>query len=325
MSATTSSSAAAPPAAGSGEAFLLALFTETPLHPGTGQSTGIIDLPIQRERHTQFPMIPATSVKGCLRELAEHRWRGPESAAVTTLFSPAVQQGGDLHAGALGFTDARLLAFPVRSLDSVFLWVTYPLALGRLARDLRLAGQDAAGTQAAAPEPNRAVVGPGLPGTIVLEDLSFTAQPRPDWPAVAGRLAGYLPEGETHRTYREKFGQHLVLLRDEDFTDLVEHATQVTARIKLNERKTTSGDGGNLWYEETIPPDTLFHLLVRPEPPRSPSGPVQGRVGVRSRLLELVSGNPFFLQLVSGNPFFLQLGGNETVGQGWCAVRTLGA
>ena len=42
------------------------------------------------------------------------------------------------HAGALSLTDARILAFPVRSLKGVFAWVTCPAVLGRLNRDLKL-------------------------------------------------------------------------------------------------------------------------------------------------------------------------------------------
>ncbi|HLY31875.1 MAG TPA: RAMP superfamily CRISPR-associated protein, partial [Ktedonobacterales bacterium] len=48
-------------------AALLFLYTETPLHAGTGASLGIVDLPIQREVHTQYPMIQGSSVKGALR------------------------------------------------------------------------------------------------------------------------------------------------------------------------------------------------------------------------------------------------------------------
>ena len=40
----------------------------TPLHVGVGTGLGHIDLPIQREVHTKFPMIPGTAVKGALRE-----------------------------------------------------------------------------------------------------------------------------------------------------------------------------------------------------------------------------------------------------------------
>ena len=39
---------------------ILYLFTRTPLHVGAGASVGAIDQPIQRERHTGFPVIPAS-------------------------------------------------------------------------------------------------------------------------------------------------------------------------------------------------------------------------------------------------------------------------
>ena len=43
----------------------------TPLHAGTGQELGIVDLPIQRERHTGFPKIEASGLKGSIREVFE--------------------------------------------------------------------------------------------------------------------------------------------------------------------------------------------------------------------------------------------------------------
>src|SRR5690606_18302582 len=43
---------------------LLLLCTETPLHAGTGQSVAGIDLPIQREVHTQWPCVYGSAVKG---------------------------------------------------------------------------------------------------------------------------------------------------------------------------------------------------------------------------------------------------------------------
>ena len=50
----------------------LFLICETPLHVGSGSDLGIVDLPIQRERHTNFPKIEASSLKGALREAFEN-------------------------------------------------------------------------------------------------------------------------------------------------------------------------------------------------------------------------------------------------------------
>ena len=38
----------------------------TPCHAGSGSSMGIVDLPIQRERHTNWPVIQSSGVKGAL-------------------------------------------------------------------------------------------------------------------------------------------------------------------------------------------------------------------------------------------------------------------
>src|ERR1051325_298764 len=115
---------------------IIGLYAETPLHPGAGASTGAIDLPVQRERHTALPLIQATSIKGVLRDLAERKYpEGANAAKILEVFGPNVG-GGDSHGGALSPTDARLLLFPVRSLEGLFVWTTCPFVIDRLARDL---------------------------------------------------------------------------------------------------------------------------------------------------------------------------------------------
>ena len=43
------------------------MYAVTPCHAGSGSSLGVVDLPIQRERHTNWPMIQASGVKGAFR------------------------------------------------------------------------------------------------------------------------------------------------------------------------------------------------------------------------------------------------------------------
>ena len=45
---------------------IIGLLAETYIHPGTGQSAGAIDLPVARERVTQYPFVPGSSMKGAL-------------------------------------------------------------------------------------------------------------------------------------------------------------------------------------------------------------------------------------------------------------------
>ncbi len=106
---------------------LLFAYCETPVHAGTGRSVGTVDLPIQRERITGFPIVQASSVKGVLR-------------ATTQLFGPDRPEEASSHAGALQVTDLQVVLFPVRSLAGVFAWTTSPSVLARLGRLAKLAG-----------------------------------------------------------------------------------------------------------------------------------------------------------------------------------------
>jgi CRISPR-associated protein Cmr4 len=56
----------------------LLIFTRTPLHVGAVSSVGAIDQPIQRERHTGFPIIPGSSLKGCFAD----QWRLLSSSVI---------------------------------------------------------------------------------------------------------------------------------------------------------------------------------------------------------------------------------------------------
>ena len=52
---------------------LLYLHAITSLHPGSGTALGVVDLPIQRERHTGWPVIPASSIKGVFRDACRRK------------------------------------------------------------------------------------------------------------------------------------------------------------------------------------------------------------------------------------------------------------
>jgi CRISPR-associated protein Cmr4 len=163
------------------KAEMLYLYVETPLHAGSGSNIGVIDLPIQRERVTNYPLVQASSVKGKLRAEA-YQWKtfvdrenALEPAELARLNQDADWQKksdkerereaekrarkkaakelgleivfgpegdeAEHHAGALSPGDARLLLFPVRSLVGVFAWTTSHNILARLKRDLMAAGK----------------------------------------------------------------------------------------------------------------------------------------------------------------------------------------
>ena len=93
---------------------ILYLFTRTPLHVGAGSSVGAIDQPIVRERHTGFPVIPGSSIKGVLASCEPFLARNDKGEYERTPLGYTLFGKQD-DAGKLTFGEARVLAFPVRS------------------------------------------------------------------------------------------------------------------------------------------------------------------------------------------------------------------
>jgi len=91
---------------------MLYVYVETPLHAGSGRALGAVDLPIQRERVTGYPIVQASGLKGRLR--AEARARKMSNLEV--VFGPETDKAHE-HAGALSTGDAKILLFPVFSFN----------------------------------------------------------------------------------------------------------------------------------------------------------------------------------------------------------------
>jgi len=94
------------------KAALLTFYAETPIHMGSGQSVSYVDLPIQRERHTSFPVLWASGIKGVIRNLALRKWTDKDK--VNTIFGPDPEDASDF-ASCISITDAKILLYPVRS------------------------------------------------------------------------------------------------------------------------------------------------------------------------------------------------------------------
>jgi CRISPR-associated protein Cmr4 len=262
---------------------IIGLLAETYIHPGTGQAVGAIDLPVARERTTQYPFIPGSSMKGTLLDSARSNGLANET---DWLF------GKQDNAGQVLISDARLLLLPVRSLTSPYVWLTCPYLLERFARDAARAG-----TKIAVP--------PGMPSSddkvlamgtddLFLEERLFSIEGPP--PAgLADAIGAVMPHEIPHDRTRARLGKQLSVVTDEAFKWFAQYALPVQARNVLDENKTSK----NLWYEEALPPDTLMYFIVGD---RSD--------GAAAKIAAHLAGRRY-----------LQTGGNETVGQGWFAVR----
>jgi len=296
---------------------LLGLFAETPLHPGSGTTTGVVDLPVQREKHTGFPIIQSSGLKGAMREAAEIKWPstyvGPRKITdpvVSVIFGP---ENTD-HAGSIGVTDARLLAFPVRSLSSVYVWVTCPSVLNRLKRDINILKRMVPSLPDLPVTPN-IIDGTALsaaesdldPKLILEEHILTLDKSNPGVKQWIAAISNFLPGdggSDIYKGARAKMSGHLVIISDTDFTYLVNYATQVTARNVLDDKKKSK----NLWYEESLPVDSLLYTMIFAMDPRGGNGAVLNADDVITKLESAIQG-------------YIRIGGNETIGMGWCAVK----
>jgi CRISPR-associated protein Cmr4 len=264
------------------ETRLILLHALTPLHVGTGQAVGNVDLPIAREKATGFPIVPASALKGVLRDNFNNQ-------------SWATQAFGDAdRAGAWVFTDLHILCLPVRSFFGVFAYTTCPLILERLRRHAEAFGITGFenlsvavnGTQIALTRDSALQ----KDGKVYLEDLDLAVKTGQQVDAVAQAIADkLLPEGE-----RSHFMARFAVVSNDVFTFLSETATEVVARVRLEDATKTVASGG-LWYEEAVPAEAIFY----------------GFVGATSAEPSLAS-----LQIDQ----LLQIGGDATIGRGLCKV-----
>jgi CRISPR-associated protein Cmr4 len=290
---------------------ILGLLAQTSLHAGTGQNTGIIDLPIQREGHNGWPCVFGSAVKGAMRASAEARFKPQkEDHSINRIFGPSSQSSTE-YASAIMISDARIILFPVRSLASQFKWVTCPSALQRLQQDMQRFGvEDQEIEKILISNDDIAVIHERKSDTsdrpLFLEEYRFQLNKQALNKTIA-LLAKLMPQSNA----QELLQQQLVILHDDSFTYLVNHATPVNAHIAIDSEHKTVIQGA-LWYEETLPPETLLYVGLNAVDDRN--GGVMKADNVLNAVLGLFAEKPW-----------LQIGGNETVGMGWCAVRDYSA
>jgi CRISPR-associated protein Cmr4 len=285
---------------------LLFVHALSPLHAGTGHAIGAVDLPIARDRATSHPILPGSTIKGCLRDAAEGE---PWTVGV---FGPDTKNASE-HSGSAVFGDANLLLLPVRSIYGTFAWVTCPLALERYRRD-------AAGTVAKEKIPKTTSIGKPaqvaitktsvLKGTarVVFEDLDFEVAS--DAADMATGWASHLGESlfaAAESTWRESFQSRFCIVPDDVFTHLAENATDIVTRVSIDKDSKTVRPG-QLWTEESLPTESVLVSLVFVRPP------------VKSGMKAATVVD--HLQSLTTRP--VQFGGKATVGRGRCRLVLAG-
>jgi len=307
------------------------MLAESPVHVGSGTELGLVDLPIQREKHTGFPKIESSGIKRCLREAFESpavkeklkKDIGNGSAddgrvkkLIEQVFGP---ERGDLHSGALGFTDGRLIAFPVKSMKGVFAWITCPHVLVRLRDELDLAGiglpelpRENTVTEQSAVTFDR----DGEPSRVVLEEYTFQVKKDASCTELASWLAKAVFKtgdggGDILTYWSDKMQNSLVVLPDDDFRDFVELSTEVVARTRIDADTGTVASGA-LFYEEYLPQESVLYTLAL-------AAPVFQKEDAKDEFFKQEGADEASLVLElfrKGVPEVIQIGGNATIGKG---------
>lgn len=234
------------------------MYAVTPCHAGSGSALGVVDLPIQRERHTGYPMIQSSGVKGAFRANFDHFKNKIEKKdqikefdnLADSIFGTSKENG---YAGSLSVSDAKILAYPMRSNVSPFVWITCPTILSRLSKDLEIANFSSFdSTKFKVEKDDEAVVlsgGEKLKGAVLLEDYEVKAGSGKKIDEFQ-KIAPYFKDAE-----------RLLLVSDEVFNYAVTNCTQIMAQIQIDSSKGTTREG-SLRYQEELPSDTIMYTVI---------------------------------------------------------------
>lgn len=304
----------------------------TPMHVGSGNDLGIVDLPIQRERHTGFPKIEGSGLKGSIREAFEQKLTSDqdridlnfafgldesnESDAVKEFFS---NNKHTEFAGALGFTDARILFFPIKSMKGVFAWITCSKVLQRFSKELNLCKPPISNNSLkfSKVDAKKAICTSDsvkVNGKIILEEFAFDTESADEFKAFAQELSKVLgiPELE----------HQAVLLPNNDFSEFVRLSTEVITRTKINNETGTVAKGA-LFTEEYLPSETIMYALAMASP-----------LFVENSFKNMIKQGYFaedtdekaVMNFFDQNfPPVMQIGANATLGKGIVSTKVLNA
>lgn len=284
------------------------IHARSPLHAGTGQGVGVVDLPIAREKATGIPYIPGSSIKGVLRDrCADHKRKA--------IFGPEGENASD-HASSVLIGDAHLLLLPVRSLAGTFAWVTSPYLLRRVVA----AADDVTDTSVPTviPHPSwsddqiECCVATGTAITletgrkVYLEDLDLDTTTNAENQKAATEWATWIAKHLWAKgsNWQTELQGRFCIVPDDVFTFLLDTATEVIARIAMENDRKTVREGG-LWYEEALPTESILMGLTLANPVKKANTSVQ----------------EIFTTLETLTQTTLQLGGKATVGRGLCRVH----
>lgn len=278
---------------------IISFYAVSPIHAGSGASVATVDLPIQRERHTGYPIIQASGVKGAMRDHFRKFNTESDKMLINYIFGSDEQDDWDKKEdalpGSISVSDAKLLAFPMRSNVAPFVWVTSPTVMNRLKKDLEFVGLSMDG--AFKVDNYEALVLEGdftEYSKIILEDavVKVVSEKPNQVPFIKQNLPGI---------------DRLLLISDIMFDYCVSYCTEVQTNIKIDSETGTASDHA-LRYQEFLPADSILYSVVYF------SGSIKEDLKA-SAIRDYLKGTI---------KDFIQVGGDTTLGKGIFKVNWIG-
>ena len=230
----------------------LYLYAESPVRAG-GDKDAHVDLPLQRDSVTGFPVIHGQSLKGALKR---HGGLTPEQ--VRAAFGSDPTDPGESSAGSVSVHEAHVVALPLATTARIFAWVTCPLALHRVnrtrartgAQPLSLPPLTSDQFRHADPDTHTPYRHPVLLGPVVVDDLAHDPAATDCAATIADEA--FPDETQVLKPFADKFSHDLVIAGDSVGGHLLRRASVEITRNNTTGGKTVPFD------DEYLPEESLL-------------------------------------------------------------------
>lgn len=206
------------------------------IHVGSGEGSGWIDLPIEKEAVTGYPVINDTTWKGAIRHQVMQK---------------------SFEGTILSFTDLRLLLFPIQSSRHIFSYVTCPDLLERFIKATEKHQSNQKIDQLPIRElkktmKDRQVFGFNKEKEIMLGNISFQSKEikEPLEQLINQMIVGYLKPDDIQK--------RLVIVSDSNFREYIMKCTEKKIRNQLDKNKNSM----QVFSQEYLPENTVMYGFI---------------------------------------------------------------
>mgnify|MGYP001773254889 CR=1 FL=1 len=292
----------------------------TPIHMGAGQSVSYVDNVVQREKHTGFPTLWASGIKGVLRALCMRiNNEIIKKEKVEEIFGP--ENDAEERASIISITDAKILFYPVRSVKGIFAYITCPFVIKKFFNELKILGilqkyqlfQNSK-LEKLELKDDEVIVDKQSDikienNTVGLEEFSFNVKNdnNINW----DNCKDFKEFINSNGLDFDFIKRHLAIVSDDVFSDFVKYSVEIRTRIRINQ-ETGTVENKALFTEELIPAESIFYSFIFANKRDQQNGKQnkQQNEQQNERVLQKIEE---VLNNVNG---ILQLGGDETLGKG---------